>query len=377
MLSVIRNLLFYRQNNEIENHVIYTINKDLHPDFKPLGLNGAKSEKVFYYSSYYNFYYTCSKLAKFLPDEYVVIIAHDWLELAMVSIMGLQNPVIQYVHGAYNYYYNLAFKHSPWIDNYIVVSNHIESELKKKLPDRGSDIFYLRFPVQDFKCSIIKNNLILNIVFVGRCEDAKGYPLLPKIEKELERRGVKVNWHIVGEGSKDLVKQSLWNKESNVCFYGVLEQNDIVNILCKSDLFILPSLAEGMPVSVVEAMKAGAIPLVSDLQGGITELVLNEVTGFVVSNNDIFKYADVIEKIYISDDRLKQISFSAKTHILNLFEPLNNTRLIENIYLKNKNIFNKHKVKKYGSTLDQRYIPNFITLGLRICIKSIRSIIYK
>ena len=84
VLSVIRNLVRYSQNTNIENHIIYTINKDIDPVYIIHPIEGAHSEKVFYFSSKWNFYYTCRQLAKLLPGDKALIVAHDWLELGIV-----------------------------------------------------------------------------------------------------------------------------------------------------------------------------------------------------------------------------------------------------------------------------------------------------
>jgi hypothetical protein len=98
ILSVIRNLLAYRQHPDIENHVIYTINIEQIHDYKINHLVGAASERVFYYSPKWNFYFTCRQLAKLLPDDEALMVAHDWLELAMISNLGLNYPVVQFIN---------------------------------------------------------------------------------------------------------------------------------------------------------------------------------------------------------------------------------------------------------------------------------------
>ena len=135
VLSVIRNLLKFANNPAIENHVIYTINKEEKAVYSINNLEGAFSEQVFYYSPKWNFYYTCRQLAKLLPDNKALVIAHDWLELGMMSNLGLQNPLILFLHGDYDYYYQLAQQHEPAIDQFICVAQNIETNLISLLPD--------------------------------------------------------------------------------------------------------------------------------------------------------------------------------------------------------------------------------------------------
>ena len=147
VLTVINNLLKYKQNPQIENHVIYTINKDTTPHYSKPNLVGVASEKIFYYSSKWNFYYTCRQLSKLLPDDKSVIIAHDWLELGMVSNLGLQNPVVQIIHGNYDYYYNLVLNHKHHVDFHISVSSLTREILIKKDAEIFKTLHFVRFPV--------------------------------------------------------------------------------------------------------------------------------------------------------------------------------------------------------------------------------------
>ena len=57
------------------------------------------------------------------------MIANDWLELGMISLMGLQNPVVQILHGNYDYYFDLAIKHRESVDSRIVVNSNIKKKL--------------------------------------------------------------------------------------------------------------------------------------------------------------------------------------------------------------------------------------------------------
>lgn len=367
VLSVIRNLLAYRQHPEIENHVIYTINRDQIPHYQLPGLTGATSEQVFYYSPHWNFYYTCRQLAKLLPGIDAVLVAHDWLELGMVSNLGLQNPVVQFVHGDYDYYYHLSQQNEAWVDQFICVSASITTELKQRMPQRSSNIKHLFLPVPEIKGNRTHSST-LQLVFAGRCEEAKGYHLLPLIDAALQQKNCKVRWHIAGPGSNDPAFQKIWNN-SDVIFYGNLTQQKLNKLFLHSSVFVLPSIAEGMPVSVIEAMKAGAVPIVNDLKGGMQELVEDGITGFLIPNNDPFIFAEKLVTLAVDDQKLSNLSSAARTYANNNFDPLQNTNVIENCYLNVLQYVKKKKaVKTVGSRLDQPYLPNFLVTTIRSTI---------
>lgn len=368
VFSVIRNLMAYRQHADIENHIIYTINRELTPDYKIPKLEGAASEQIFYYNPNWNFYYTCRQLAKLLPDDKAVIVAHDWLELGMVTNLGLNYPVVQFLHGDYEYYYQLAERHEKWIDSFVCVSASISENLKKRIPERSTDIHYLRFPVPEIKYAR-EESQTLQLVFIGRCEEAKGYHILPFIDVALQQKKIYAHWHIAGPGSDLQEAQFQW-KNSQVSFYGNLSQPEITSLLLQSTVFVLPSYAEGMPVSIVEAMKAGVIPVVNDLKGGLQELIMNDVTGYLISDNSIALYAECLLKIASDPEKREKLSLSSMDFANKYFNPIKNTLLIEDIILHAFNYSKKKTaIKTIGSRLDQPWIPNFITNSIRSILK--------
>lgn len=362
VLSVIKNLLRYSRNKDIENHVIYTINKDLHPEYKMPELEGAKNQQVFYYSAKWNFYYTCRQLAKLLPDENALVVAHDWLELGMMSNLGLQNPVVQFLHGDYDYYYRLAKNHERAVDSFICVAANIENRLKAELPHRNIDINYLRFPVPDVISEIKEREN--NILFIGRLEEAKGYSLLPEISRRL--MNTKINWHIVGasDGSLDMIK---WDENIRVTFYGNIPNEDVMKLLPEMKIILLPSKGEGMPVTIVEAMKAGVIPVVNDLPGGIRELVINNVTGFKIQDNNIDGYVDKIQQLLEDESIAMQMQKECISLANMVFEPIANSNKIEKKFESISKAIRKKKpaIKVYGSRLDDKNIPNTLTNFMR------------
>ena len=361
VLSVIKNLLLYKQHDEIENNIIYTINKDTCHDFTIPHVARAFSQQVFYYSTRWNFYHTCKQLSKLFPED-AVIVAHDWLELGMMSNLGLSNKVVCFLHGDYQYYYDLAIKHMSVIDTYVCVSDSIAEKLKTKL--KIENIFYLRFPVKNVVVShTMKRSL--SIVFIGRFEQSKGFHLLPEIAEQLAKKKT-FTWELFGEFSDDC-KQVSWPKNIQVHNHGNIPNEKLIQLLPNYDYYILPSKFEGMPVSLIEAMKAGLIPIVNNIDGGIQELVIDGQTGYKIEFNNINKFADKFEEI----ENDKALKFRLRENCLEiasrLFNAEKNTNEIENqiISITTTPYKRKQSNKTYGSRLDQKWMPNFLTSAIR------------
>lgn len=368
VLSVIRNLITFSGNTEIENHIIYTINVENKSLFKIEHIDGTSTETVFYYNRKWNFYYTCRKLLELLPaDNNVLLVAHDWLELGMISNLGLQFPVVQFVHGDYEYYYNLAQLHKTSVDRFITVAKDIKTRLVQLIPDRVNDIAYLRFPVPSIDVSGVNSNESINIIFAGRLEDAKGYPLIPAIANELSNESRVFHWHIVGSGKNIVHNNAEWDENILVSFYGDIPNEQLLLLLKNMHIILLPSLAEGMPVVIIEAMKAGVIPIVNDIDGGLQELVLENQTGFKVSKNEVNGYVDKINLVANDRDKIKELHKNCVELANQLFDPFDNTRVIEDFLMQVATTKRKAKSSKkaYGSRLDEKWIPNWLTKIIR------------
>jgi len=101
---------------------------------------------------------------------------------------------------------------------------------------------------------------------------------------------------IAGQGPllRDLQRTSIkLGIDKSVLFLGFRE--DVKEILPLLDIFVLPSLWEGLPVSIMEAMAMGRPVIATDV-GGCAELVLDGVTGLLVSPKD----ADALSKAIVS-----------------------------------------------------------------------------
>jgi len=113
------------------------------------------------------------------------------------------------------------------------------------------------------------------VIYVGKYSAAKGLPwLLDAVERLVAKRpGLEL--HVVGSGSgreADDLATRMRAVAPVVKLHGLLTQPELADLLRKSRVFVLPSLYEGVPLVVVEAVACGCRPVVTDLPGVRDEL---------------------------------------------------------------------------------------------------------
>ena len=124
---------------------------------------------------------------------------------------------------------------------------------------------------------------------------------------------------IVGDGPKRSVLERKTKKmglENIISFSGAV--NNIPAMLHKADIFVLSSNWEGLPISIIEAMRAG-LPVVATDVGGVSELVENKITGFLSPRGDSRALAQNLKQL-LRDSRLRvQMGFAGRQHYLKSF----------------------------------------------------------
>ena len=122
---------------------------------------------------------------------------------------------------------------------------------------------------------------------------------------------------IVGDGPEktELRKTTeKYNMESYVIFTGDVE--DVEKYLSESDIFILPSIYEGLPLSILEAMASG-LPVIASNVGGIPDIV--KENGILVSVNDVNGLIKAAQKL-IDSPILRQEMSSCSLALVKQFD---------------------------------------------------------
>jgi glycosyltransferase involved in cell wall biosynthesis len=143
------------------------------------------------------------------------------------------------------------------------------------------------------------NGTPLRLLSVGRLEREKGHSVLLEAIARLSDRGIPVQLDLVGDGTLlDALRPRAreLGVEDRVTFAGAVGQDRIQDHYRRADAFCLPSLGEGIPVVLMEALASG-LPAVASNTMGIPELIEDGVTGLLVPAGRPDELAAAVERL--------------------------------------------------------------------------------
>lgn len=177
-------------------------------------------------------------------------------------------------------------------------------------------------------------NLNLRIVMVGRLWEQKNPMCLAKAAKLLTDKYNDIEIDFIGDGElrnnlQDyIVKHNLSDKVKILGWSSSVE-----SLLPYYDVFVLPSLWEGMPLAILEAQACGLPAVVSNIPGN-SDLIENGVNGYLFEKNNSIELFRQIEKIYLDDGLRRQLSLNAREIVCNKYSCQIRNRIVTDLYVK-------------------------------------------
>jgi sugar transferase (PEP-CTERM/EpsH1 system associated) len=228
--------------------------------------------------------------------------------------------------------YNLLRKAiSPFVNHFIAVSRDLESWLARTVgasPSRIDQIYNgvdtLRFrPLGSKRFSGGPEGFFTERSFVigsvGRMAEVKSYPSLVQaflmlLQKEPSARE-RLRLLIVGDGStRHHCMEMLREADAQALAWLPGERSDIPEMMQAMDLFVLPSLGEGISNTILEAMSTG-LPVIATQVGGNVELIREGLTGLLIPPAEPAAISDAILRYYKNPDLLIRHGRAARCHI--------------------------------------------------------------
>ncbi len=177
----------------------------------------------------------------------------------------------------------------------------------------------------------IQENEIV-ILTVARIEEVKGHQFLIEAAKDIVKDFPRVKFFFVGDG---VLREELEKRVQALAlfahFYFLGFRKDVGDLLKTADIFVLPSLSEGLPNVLLEAM-ASSKPVVATNVGGIPEIIVHGKTGYLVPPKNPRLLGKAIRKLLENPDDRKKIGEAGRNIVTHKFSLDRMVRNFDQLY---------------------------------------------
>lgn len=184
----------------------------------------------------------------------------------------------------------------------------------------------------------LKSNLNLKAndkiaMHIGNFSPEKNHDFLLDVFASIKEKNTDIKLVCVGNGilfNEIKEKVRLRKMEDTVFLLGF--RQDIPELLYQADCFVLASKVEGVPGVILEAA-AQKKPSVATNVGGVSEVLMDKKTGYLVNNFDKSDFENKLLKLLQNKDIGEQMGSNAYALVKNDFNPERNSKIFEDIYL--------------------------------------------
>ncbi len=200
-----------------------------------------------------------------------------------------------------------------WKQAYFVIANSqgLKELALKSASQQKIGVIYNGIDINEFFPDHSKANPNqFHIICVSRVTPRKGIRFLVQAFKILAGRYNQIRLVIAGDGNEKKSLEQLvqgLGLEDKVVFLGVVPHEKVLDYYQKANIFVLPSLNEGMSNTMLEASAAG-LPIVATDTGGTKELVSDGINGFVIKMKDSNDLVEKIERIILNPNLEKAMA---------------------------------------------------------------------
>ncbi len=174
----------------------------------------------------------------------------------------------------------------------------------------------------------------IKILFVGRLAAEKGILVLLESFAALIARMPHAQLRLAGDGEDRKVLEARVAElglAERVVFLGYCSQETVRAELESADLFVLPSFAEGVPVSLMEAMAIG-VPVVSTYVGGIAELVVPNETGLLVPAGSVPRLVEAMFTGLTDAAWRQRVSIAARAKVVRDYNLQTQVQILSDLF---------------------------------------------
>jgi glycosyltransferase involved in cell wall biosynthesis len=260
----------------------------------------------------------------------LVLTSYDFLANGVISALTDRVGVVMWVQADDGDYYEQAYRLGRYCDAIVSVSQSIRDRivaLNPALTARTHAIPNSSVRKGDIVSRRPRRTDVLRIVYAGRLVQYQKRVLdYAELARGLDRVGVPYEITLIGPfprhgNDEDAFRTAATDHLANgrIRLTGRRTHQEVIAQLDESDLFVLLSEFEGLPLSLVEAMARGCVPVAPAIDSGVPEIITSGEDGLIVAGRDYDEWARQIAALFRDRRRLGRMSQRARFTVRSRF----------------------------------------------------------
>lgn len=233
-----------------------------------------------------------------------------------------------------------TYAYGKWVRRVVAISGAVKDALIQSGVDEsnitviesGAEIgkYSGLVPDKDFRASLGISESTPVISTAATLGERKGIKYLLEAMATLKWKGIDAHVVVAGDGPMRQELESFARDQNlSVTFLGFF--NEMPKLFSITDVFVMPSLMEGLGIAVLEAMAAGK-PVVASGVGGLNETIIHGKTGLHVPPANSSEIAEAIEKILSNNQLAKEFGNAGRKRVVDKFSIDSMARRNESLY---------------------------------------------
>lgn len=260
----------------------------------------------------------------------IMFMGYDFLANGIAPALTNKVGAVAWVQADDSDYYEQTYRLGRYCNAVVCVSERIKKSVTELNPVIGDKAHVIH------NSSINEHQIVgeryspsekMRLVYAGRLVQYQKRILdFVELAHSLDRVGVSYELTLIGnfevrENIRPLFesKAKAHLEDGRIILPGRMARGQILEEFRNHDLFILLSDFEGMPLSLIEAIAGGCVPVVAEMESGIPEVITNGENGFTISGRDYDQWATLLADLWRNPERLAQLSHQARETVRERF----------------------------------------------------------
>jgi glycosyltransferase involved in cell wall biosynthesis len=268
-------------------------------------------------------------------------IVRDYMLIKVAHNLGM--PIVLHIHGGNYikernrpwYIKRLLNKIFSWGKNVIVLGEEEKAILEEDF--NLKNVISLPNCIDLTEATKFNRNIdrkeILDILYLGRIEPNKGIDYILDACQILKKEGVKFHLHFAGkeEIEGQYIPEFKEALGDNFTYHGIVSGAPKTELLKRCDIFLLPSFYEGLPMSLLETMSLGQVPVVTPV-GSVPTVVTDKTNGIYIRVKNTADISNAVKRLITDRKLYSTLSASARQTILNKFDDCRYIKELNKMY---------------------------------------------